>query len=78
MIKSIHSSNRVISQPHKNFKRIEEKSNRGIKCSELQAAEIKYNLACLWAATTQLENAKLKQELANAIAETNYCKACCQ
>ena len=80
MIKSIQSSENIVSQPLKNFKGASKKGEAKniTKDSRLQAAEIKYNLACLWAATTQLENVKLKQELANAMAETNYGKACCQ
>ena len=79
MIKSIQSSESVVSQPLKNFKGVKNQVTlkNATKDSKLQAAEIKYNLACLWAATTQLENEKLRQELANAMAEANYCKACC-
>ena len=87
MIESIQSSKGVVSKVLNNFKgtdkKLSSKSDKSFaqkssaKESNLQAAEIKYNLACLWAATTQLENAKLKQELANAIAEKNYRKTCC-
>lgn len=87
MIESIQSSKGVVSKTLNNFKgndkKLSSKSDKSFskknstKDSNLQAAEIKYNLACLWAATTQLENAKLKQELASAIAEKNYYKACC-
>lgn len=81
MIKSVKSSESLMSLPLNNF-RGNEKKEKGYsvdsKDSRLQAAELKYNLACLWAATTQLENAKLKQELANASAQVSYCKACCK
>ena len=40
------------------------------------AAQYKYGLACLYAASAKLENEKLKQELANATAQVNYQRAC--
>lgn len=43
---------------------------------ELIAAQNKYGLACLYAASAKLENEKLKQELANATAQVNYQIAC--
>ena len=79
MIKAVQSSESVQAvQKKNNFKG----TNNGTpvasasRLSQTQAAEYKYNLACLLAAQTQLENTKLKQQLASAAAEKNYYKAC--
>lgn len=78
MIKSVQSSEKIMAQPIKNFKGAEDTPRRSsaAKMSQLQAAETKYTLACLLAATTQLENQRLKQELANTAAIANYYKCC--
>lgn len=80
MIQSVQSSESVANVLKSNFKGTEAgaKKSKPASSSQLTAAEYKYGLACLWAASAQLENAKLKQELANASAQANYCKACCQ
>ena len=79
MINSIQSSESVVQQPLKNFKGAKTKAPvRSISSdANLQALETKYNLACLLAATTQLENEKLRQELAVSTALLNYSKSCC-
>ena len=79
MIKSVQSSKSVNLPSVKNFKGTEAKENsKGIAVeSQAQALETKYNLACLLAATTQIENEKLRQDLAVATALMNYRKACC-
>ena len=79
MIKPIQSSESVAAQPLKNFKGAESKapSRSAASNANIQALETKYNLACLLAATTQLENEKLRQELAISTALLNYSKACC-
>lgn len=79
MIKSVQSSKSASLVSVKNFKGNEKKEDsKGIAVeSQAQALETKYNLACLLAATTQLENEKLKRELAVATALKNYSQACC-
>ena len=80
MIKPVHSSDKVKAQLAKKFGKPESKKSENfgsVTNPELQAAKYKYGLACLWAATVQLENARLRQELANATAQANYCRACC-
>ena len=70
----------VMAKPLKNFngsKKAQSKASSS-KQSQLQAAETKYNLACLLVATTQVENARLRQELANVTAIANYYRACYQ
>ena len=78
MIKPVQQSERLQVQSPKNFKRIEKKSrfNEESVSTELMAAQYKYGLACLYAASAKLENEKLKQELANATAQVNYQRAC--
>ena len=79
MIKPVQSSKSVGLSSAKNFKGTENKADsKSIAVeSQAQALETKYNLACLLAAATQLENEKLKHELATATALMNYSKACC-
>ena len=77
MIKPIQSSQNTTTQSLSNHNKSKASMKASpAKMSQLQAAETKYNLACLLAATTQLENVRLKQELANAAANANYYKAC--
>lgn len=78
MISSIQSSENAVSQPLKNFKGIRSRNSKKSLSTEaqVQALETKYSLACLLAATTQLENVKLKHDLANATALMIYSKAC--
>lgn len=79
MIKSIQSAERVNNQPLRKFSGNEVKnkvSNSPAKSPELQAAELKYGLACLWMATSQFGDTELKQKMANAMAHKNYCETC--
>ena len=76
MIKPIQSSECVKTQPLNNFKGGKQVLKNPAKQSYIQSLETKYTLACLLAATTQLENEKLRQELATATALMNYSKAC--
>ena len=79
MIKPVKQNERLQVQSSKNFKSVEKKSkfkaNETVS-PELMAAQYKYGLACLYAASAKLENEKLKQELANATAQVNYRRAC--
>ena len=79
MIKPVQQNERLQAQSSKNFKSSDKKENVKKEKAvnpELMAAQYKYGLACLYAASARLENEKLKQELANATAQVNYRKAC--
>ena len=79
MIKSVQSTERVNNQLLRKFSGNESKKgvvSNPARNSELQAAELKYGLACLWMATSQFGDAELKQKLASAIAHKNYCESC--
>ena len=78
MIKPVQQNERLQVQSSKNFKSCEKrlKDNEENVSPELMAAQYKYGLACLYAASAKLENEKLKQELANATAQVNYKRAC--
>lgn len=79
MIKPVQKSEKTQVQSSKNFKSIEKKVKSRSENTinpELMAAQYKYGLACLYAASAKLENEKLKQELANATAQVNYQRAC--
>ena len=78
MIKSVQQNERLQIQSSKNFKSNEKKQKLKEEevSPELMAAQYKYGLACLYAASAKLENEKLKQELANATAQVNYRRAC--
>lgn len=79
MIKPVQKNEKSQVQSSKNFKRVEQKSKFKTEETvnpELMAAQYKYGLACLYAASARLENEKLKQELANATAQINYRRAC--
>ena len=79
MIKPVQQNERLQVPSSKNFKSSDKKENTQKEKAanpELMAAQYKYGLACLYAASARLENEKLKQELANATAQVNYRKAC--
>ena len=76
MIKPVQKSEKLQVQSSKNFKSVEKKTKEEAVNPELMAAQYKYGLACLYAASAKLENEKLKQELANATAQVNYKRAC--
>ena len=80
MIKSVQSSERVINNRFIKNNTVNEKSkpsfNNNSVNSELRAAQTKFGIACLWAATQQFGNAELKQQLASAMAHKNYCETC--
>ena len=82
MIKSVQKSDKLqVQRLENNFKSNEKKVNSNSERTEtvspeLMAAQYKYGLACLYAASAKLENEKLKQDLANATAQVNYLKAC--
>ena len=78
MIKPVQQNEKIQVQSSKNFKSMDkkQKSNKEAVNPELMAAQYKYGLACLYAASAKLENEKLKQELANATAQVNYKRAC--
>ena len=79
MIKPVQSNEKIQAQVSKKIKNNEKKTNFGKDQEtnpELMAAQYKYGLACLYAASAKMENEKLKQELANATAQVNYQKAC--
>ncbi|MBQ7449922.1 hypothetical protein IJS77_00770 [bacterium] len=79
MIKPVQQKETIQTQILKKIKNAEKKTNFGNEkevSPELMAAQYKYGLACLYAASAKLENEKLKQELANATAQVNYRKAC--
>ena len=78
MIKAIQPSEKVMTQPMKNFKSSSSKQ-QGVSIarkSQTEAAEIKYNVACLLAAAATCKEEKLMQQVANAAAQMNYCKSC--
>ena len=79
MIKAIQPSDKLATQPMKNFKRAEVKPQVRSKAKEqqIETAEIKYNVACLLAAAASCKEEKLMQQVASAAAQMNYCKACC-
>ena len=79
MIKAIQSTDKLMTQPNKTFKSSAMKSQNRSKALEhqVEAAEIKYNVACLLAATAACKDEKLMQQLANTTAQLNYCKSCC-
>ena len=77
MIKSVQSTDRIKNQPLTKDLKVKKVASSGNQVnSELRAAQTKFGIACLWAATQQFGNAELKQQLASAMAHKNYCETC--
>ena len=76
MIKPIHSTQRVATQPFKNLETKKSSKNDLPVSPELLAERAKFSLACLMIATEKFGDSSLKQKLASAVAQKNYAEAC--